>query len=71
MALTVKKLFVCVEQKCTVKETVETLTQYEPGHPDADETGYVLYPNINLMNEMVSLIEANRTYEIADKICKK
>ncbi|NLY88929.1 MAG: flagellar basal body rod protein FlgC [Firmicutes bacterium] len=36
---------------------------YEPGHPDADQEGYVLYPNVNIINEMVNLMEAGRAYE--------
>lgn len=36
---------------------------YDPEHPDADPEGYVLMPNVNLLDEMVSLIEAQRTYE--------
>lgn len=37
---------------------------YDPGHPHADpETGYVAYPNINILNEMVNLIAATRAYE--------
>lgn len=36
---------------------------YEPGHPDANEEGYVFFPNINLMQEMVNLISASRAYE--------
>jgi len=36
---------------------------YDPGHPDADERGYVTVPNINPMEEMVSLIDASRAYE--------
>lgn len=36
---------------------------YEPSHPDANEEGYVAYPNINLMQEMVNLMSASRTYE--------
>ncbi|MEW6006838.1 MAG: flagellar basal body rod protein FlgC [bacterium] len=37
--------------------------KYEPGHPDADENGYVAYPNINLATEMINLITASRAYE--------
>ncbi|UCF94138.1 MAG: flagellar basal body rod protein FlgC [Desulfobacterales bacterium] len=37
--------------------------QYDPGHPDADENGYVALPNINLMEEMVNMISATRSYE--------
>jgi flagellar basal-body rod protein FlgC len=36
---------------------------YEPEHPDADEEGYVLYPNVNPVVEMVNLISATRGYE--------
>ncbi|HKL10789.1 MAG TPA: flagellar basal body rod protein FlgC [Clostridia bacterium] len=36
---------------------------YDPGHPDADEAGYVELPNVNLLNEMVDMIAATRAYE--------
>lgn len=36
---------------------------YDPGHPDADEKGYVFYPNINVMEEMANMISASRSYE--------
>ena len=36
---------------------------YEPQHPDADEKGFVAYPNINPMSEMVTMMEALRSYE--------
>jgi flagellar basal-body rod protein FlgC len=35
----------------------------EPGHPDADARGFVRYPNINPVGEMVILLEAVRLYE--------
>ena len=38
-------------------------TVYEPDHPDADENGYVALPNINVMEEMVNMISATRSYE--------
>ena len=37
--------------------------EYRPEHPDADEDGYVEFPNISVMNEMVNMIEASRAYE--------
>ena len=37
--------------------------KYEPNHPDANEDGYVAYPNINLMEEMTNMIQATRAYE--------
>ncbi|MCC3869501.1 flagellar basal body rod protein FlgC [Terrisporobacter mayombei] len=36
---------------------------YEPSHPDADEEGYVEYPNVDLLVEMTDLISASRSYE--------
>jgi flagellar basal-body rod protein FlgC len=36
---------------------------YDPGHPDADEEGYVLMPNVNMVSEMVDMIAASRAYE--------
>lgn len=36
---------------------------YEPTHPDADKDGYVKYPNVNPMEEMINLISASRAYE--------
>jgi flagellar basal-body rod protein FlgC len=37
--------------------------KYDPQHPDADDQGYVAMPNINLMEEMVNMISASRSYE--------
>ena len=36
---------------------------FNPNHPDANEEGYVAMPNINLMEEMVNLINATRSFE--------
>ncbi len=36
---------------------------YDPSHPDADQDGYVLYPNVNIVEEMTNLIDASRAYE--------
>ena len=36
---------------------------FDPGHPDADADGWVEYPNINPVTEMVNLILASRAYE--------
>lgn len=38
-------------------------TRFEPGHPAADERGYVLYPNIDPLIETMDMREAQRTYE--------
>ena len=36
---------------------------YDPGHPDANEEGYVEKPNVNMVSEMVDMITASRAYE--------
>jgi len=36
---------------------------YDPGHPDANNDGYLTVPNINSMEEMVNLIDSSRAYE--------
>lgn len=36
---------------------------YDPGHPHADQDGYVLRPDIDIMTEMVDLMESVRSYE--------
>jgi len=36
---------------------------FQPGHPDADQDGFVTMPNVKLPNEMVDLITASRAYE--------
>lgn len=50
-----------------VKSITETnndpIMRYEPSHPDANEEGYVAYPDINPVIEMVDLMEAMRSYE--------
>ncbi len=36
---------------------------YDPTHPDANEDGIVLYPNVNISVEMINLLSAQRAYE--------
>jgi flagellar basal-body rod protein FlgC len=49
----------------SVTEDTETdfTMEYDPSHPDADENGYVRYPNVNIVTEMTNLIDASRAYE--------
>ena len=35
----------------------------DPSHPEADANGYVTYPNVNIIEEMVNLLEALRAYQ--------
>lgn len=46
-----------------VEDQKPFVLKYEPGHPDANEEGYVQYPNVNPIEEMVNMIEASRSYE--------
>lgn len=39
------------------------LQKFDPGHPDADASGVVNYPNVNPVEEMVNLTEAARAYD--------
>ncbi len=36
---------------------------FDPGHPDADENGYVSYPNVSMAKEMTDLVYASKLYE--------
>ncbi len=36
---------------------------YEPDHPDANDEGYVAYPNVNVVREMADMMVASRAYE--------
>jgi flagellar basal-body rod protein FlgC len=49
--------------KSILQSDAKPVMRYEPAHPDADEKGYVAYPDINPVIEMVNLVEATRSYE--------
>lgn len=44
-------------------DSTDFIMKYDPSHPDADENGYVSYPNVNIVTEMTNLIDASRAYE--------
>jgi len=46
-----------------IEDPTPPILKYDPNHPNADEKGYVAMPNINLMEEMVNMITAARSYE--------
>jgi flagellar basal-body rod protein FlgC len=52
-----------VHVKTIVKDNSEFREQYMPGHPAADERGYVKMPNVNSLVEMMDMREAQRAYE--------
>ena len=45
-----------------VQDTAPPLKRFDPSHPDADAEGYVSYPDINPLTEMVDLMGATRAY---------
>ena len=52
-----------VEVPQVVEDQAAFRTVFDPSHPDADKNGYVSYPNINVLTEMVNLMTAQRSYE--------
>ncbi len=51
-----------VRVAAVISDTAAPLQRYDPGHPDADAKGFVTYPNINPLTEMVDLMGAQRAY---------
>lgn len=65
-----RKRLSCVDEYCSViTEVREPKLLYEPEHPDARDDGYVEYPNINMIEEMASVIDAAVEYELLNKTC--
>ncbi len=46
-----------------VEDPRPPIIKYMPGHPDADADGLVRFPNVNVFEEMVNMISAQRSYE--------
>ncbi len=46
-----------------VDDKTPFIERFDPTHPDADENGIVRLPNVNIMEQMVDLMEAQRAYE--------
>lgn len=53
-----------VKIAAVVSDNSPGLRRYDPGHPDADKDGYVTYPDINPLTEMVDLMSAARAYDL-------
>jgi flagellar basal-body rod protein FlgC len=53
-----------VKIAAVVSDNSTGLRRYDPGHPDADKNGYVTYPDINPLTEMVDLMSATRAYDL-------
>ena len=46
-----------------VEDQGELQARYRPNHPAADESGYVYYPNVNVVEEMADMISASRAFQ--------
>ncbi|MBI5752622.1 MAG: flagellar basal body rod protein FlgC [Hydrogenophilales bacterium] len=46
-----------------IEDTSPMKKVFDPKHPAADESGYVSYPNVNVVEEMVNMISASRSYQ--------
>lgn len=46
-----------------VEKQEPSRAEYSPGHPMADEEGYVYMPNVNVIEEMANMISASRSYQ--------
>lgn len=53
-----------VEVAAVVSDNSPGLRRYDPQHPDADKDGYVTYPDINPLTEMVDMMSATRAYDL-------
>jgi len=52
-------------QVVDIVESMEPLQQrYEPDHPNANDEGYVFYPNVNVVEEMADMISASRSFQV-------
>ncbi len=52
-----------VKVQNVVEDTSPPRLVYDPKHPQADEKGYVAMPNVNVVEEMVNMISASRSYQ--------
>jgi flagellar basal-body rod protein FlgC len=52
-----------VEVKEVVTDSRPPVLRYEPEHPDANQEGYVAYPNIDPLEEMANFVAATRSFE--------
>lgn len=53
-----------VEVAAVVSDNAPGLRRYDPQHPDANKNGYVTYPDINPLTEMVDMMSATRSYDL-------
>jgi len=59
-----------VQVKGIVESQAPLRQQYQPGHPMADEQGYIYLPNVNMVEEMANMISASRSYQSNAEVAK-
>jgi len=59
-----------VEVGAIVEDQKPARLVYDPGHPDANANGYVAMPNVNVVQEMVDMVSASRSYEASTSSIK-
>jgi flagellar basal-body rod protein FlgC len=52
-----------VKVSSVIEDSAPAKRVYEPGHPMADKEGYVTQSNVNVVEEMVNMISASRSYQ--------
>ncbi len=52
-----------VQVESVIEDQSPLVPVYNPNHPDADEEGYVMLPNVNTAQEMIDMLGASRAYE--------
>ena len=65
-----RQLWTCDSSNCQVTKDPRTKMKYLPDSPDADENGYVAFPNIDLMYEINQMLVLEREYQIAKADCQ-
>ena len=53
-----------------VSDPAPPVLRYEPGHPDANDDGYVAYPNVDPVAETIDMLSAVRSYEASVNVIK-
>lgn len=59
-----------VEVGAIVEDQKPARLVYDPSHPDANADGYVAMPNVNVVQEMVDMVSASRSYEASTSSIK-
>jgi len=59
-----------VEVKGIIESDAPLKKRYQPYHPMADEEGYVMYPNVNVVEEMTDMMSSSRSYQMNVEMMK-